>query len=529
MYNFFWKNVSWPFTIPSWIITTSVPVLKWVSENVPQIGILTTKSICLNPRDWNREPIYLKYDKNSFMNAVGLSNPWAKAFKAQLEKFSIPDDKFLLCSIFWSDIEEFRQVAEILAESVDWFELNVSCPHATWYGQSIGQDFELTASIVREVKKFWKVVIVKPSPNVSPISELVKKCVEAGCDWFCAINTVGPWYYSVDWNSVLSNKVWGISWVAALPMWLKVVKEIRENCDLPILACWGIKWRQEVEEYKQLWAEFFGIWSSLTWMDSDELIKYFKALEGDLWQNTNNAEMQVKENFDMKYKKIKIVEKVDLSEDLTLIKFDKKTDAKFGQYVFLWIPEVWEKPFSVFLNDPFSLLIQNIWVFTSHVLKLKVWDEMYFRWPYWKELSLSWKVLITAGWSWVASFWLLQKKEDVEYKLIFWSRSNWRIPEMDLFNSFWEVLTATNDWSDWHHGFVTDFLDEQMKKFNPDYCLNCGPPMMVKAVKEIQLKYLDRSKIYSSLDKMTKCGVWICGSCTNEEGLRTCIDGPFVN
>ena len=94
---------------------------------------------------------------------------------------------------------------------------------------------------------------------------------------------------------------------------------------------------------------------------------------------------------------------------------------------------------------------------------------------------------------------------------------------------YWKLVLATDDGSEWHHGFVTDFLDEQMKEFKPDYCLNCWPKPMVEAVEKIQLKYVDASKIFSSLDQMTKCWVGICGACSNKEGLRTCIDGPFMN
>lgn len=572
MHNFFWKQISWLFTIPSWIITTTVAWLKWVAENIPQIWILTTKSINLNWKAWNREPIYLKYDKLSYMNAVGLTNPWAEEFRKQLEDFKVPKDKFLLISIFWSNVEEFKRVAEILADKADWFELNVSCPHASWYWQTIGQDFDLVAEIIKEVKKVWKPVIVKPSPNVSPISELVKKCVSAWVDWFCAINTVGPWYYSVDWNPVLTNKVWWMSWAWVVPMWLKVVREIRENSDLPIIWCWWIRWVKDVIEYANVWANYFWIWSSLTWMDANELKNYFEVLNIETqqccvstkagssletwttmfrsrsktcssdrieptherfppsreWQGYDVA-LSLLKDIDMDYYKITVKEKVMLADDLVQLSFDKKLDVKFWQYVFLWIPWIWEKPFSVFLNDPFTLLVQNVWIFTKEVMNLKVWDSVYYRWPYGKTPEINWNVMILWWWSWVASFWILPEWKNIKYKFIFWARSKDRLPDKKIFEKYWKILIATNDWSQWHKWFVTDFLENEIKEFKPDFIMNCWPKPMINAVEEIQLKYLDKSKIFSSLDRMTKCWVWICGACTDKVWIRTCIDWPFVN
>ena len=50
------------------------------------------------------------------MNAVGLTNPGAKEFAQKLAKIKIPEDRFLLISIFGSDADEFKKVAEILLD-----------------------------------------------------------------------------------------------------------------------------------------------------------------------------------------------------------------------------------------------------------------------------------------------------------------------------------------------------------------------------------------------------------------------------
>ena len=75
------KEISGRFTIPSGIVTTNVSVLKKIADEIPEIGILTTKSIGPKPREGNREPIFAQYAPDSFTNAVGLTNPGAEEYR----------------------------------------------------------------------------------------------------------------------------------------------------------------------------------------------------------------------------------------------------------------------------------------------------------------------------------------------------------------------------------------------------------------------------------------------------------------
>ena len=48
--EFFGKKLSGPFTIPSGIVTTAVPIMQYIFDHMPQVGVVTTKSIGLEPR-----------------------------------------------------------------------------------------------------------------------------------------------------------------------------------------------------------------------------------------------------------------------------------------------------------------------------------------------------------------------------------------------------------------------------------------------------------------------------------------------
>jgi dihydroorotate dehydrogenase (NAD+) catalytic subunit len=171
--RFLGKNVSGPFTIPSGIVATAVPIIEYLFRHVPQIGVMTTKSIGLAPRTGNREPIYSQYAPGCFVNAVGLTNPGAERSAELFAALDVPEDRFLLTSIFGGSVEEFVAVAKILAPVSDGLELNLSCPHAKGYGMEMGRDPELVREITAAVKAAVDVPVVpKLTPNADNIGEM---------------------------------------------------------------------------------------------------------------------------------------------------------------------------------------------------------------------------------------------------------------------------------------------------------------------------------------------------------------------
>ena len=115
-----------PFTIPSGIISTEASSLERLAKEIPEIGILTTKSITPEPRLGHREPVLAQYAQNSFINAVGLTNQGMEEFARSLDRLKIPDDKFLLISIAGTTPDEFRQLTKKLSPYADGLELNLS-------------------------------------------------------------------------------------------------------------------------------------------------------------------------------------------------------------------------------------------------------------------------------------------------------------------------------------------------------------------------------------------------------------------
>ena len=222
------KTVSGRFAIPSGIRCTHASTIRKCFREVPQIGIVTTKSIGAQPRRGYREPIYARYAPGCYINAVGLANPGAAAYLAEFEGIAIPEDKFLLVSIIGTDVDSFLEAALTLKPIADGFELNMSCPHAKGYGAEIGQDTELMRKITEAVAEAAGVpVFVKLSSTLPNLAATAEAAVAAGAAGLTLINTVGPALAAVGRDPILSNRLGGLSGDGIRPMGLRAVEQVR--------------------------------------------------------------------------------------------------------------------------------------------------------------------------------------------------------------------------------------------------------------------------------------------------------------
>jgi len=534
--EFFGKTISGPFTIPSGIVTTSVPIIEHVFRSIPQIGVVTTKSIGLEPRDGNREPILSQYAPGCFMNAVGLTNPGADQFAQLLSELDVPEDRFLLTSIFAGSVEEFVAVARILAPHSDGLELNLSCPHAKGYGMAMGQDPALVKEITIAVKRAVDIpVIPKLTPNTPDIAEIARAAKEGGADGICAINTVGPGYYSAYGHPVLSNSYGGLSGKGILPIGLKCVQEIKESVDLPIIGCGGISSGSDVRAYRDAGASIFGVGSSLISLTSEQMKDYFHLLGQDLADNTDFAEELIRYDVDMSFSSYELQENKRITDDLSILTFDRKIDIKPGEFIFVWIPGHGEKPFSVLRDDPFSLVVIDLGYFTNKLVQLKAGAELFVRGPYGIPVTPPEEaktMLISGGTGLAAVYQIARDFGNAE--LFFGARSKDRLYFIDECSACSRIHVSTDDGSQGYSGLVTEMLRERLEEMTSAETeqlvfYNCGPEPMVKAAIAVERDFCTGDRIFNAIDYVTKCGVGICGSCNAPDGRRLCVDGPFLD
>jgi dihydroorotate dehydrogenase electron transfer subunit len=75
---------------------------------------------------------------------------------------------------------------------------------------------------------------------------------------------------------------------------------------------------------------------------------------------------------------------------------------------------------------------------------------------------------------------------------------------------------------------ITHHLAETVETIRPDHVLICGPELLIKHVMPVVKKYGISGQ--ASIERMMKCGIGICGSCTMDDtGDRVCVEGPVFD
>jgi dihydroorotate dehydrogenase (NAD+) catalytic subunit len=533
--EFFSKTLSGPLTIPSGIVTTATPIIQYVFDHMPGVGVVTTKSIGLEPRVGNREPVYSQYAPGCFVNAVGLTNPGAARSLELLGELDVPADRFLLTSIFGGSVEEYVEVARILAPVSDGLELNLSCPHAKGYGMAMGQDPELVREITAAVKAAVAIpVIPKLTPNTPDIARIAQAALDGGADGLCAINTVGPGYTTAHGYPVLSNGEGGISGKGVLPIALKCVREIAAITERPIIGCGGASSAEDVRAFLDAGAAVVGIGSALTGLTTEEIAAYFRTLCNDLDTGRDDAGSQIRYDIDMRFRPVTLAGNRRVCDDIALLTFDRKINIQAGEFVFLWIPGLGEKPFSVLSDDPFTLVAIDVGLFTHALLDLPAGTVAYVRGPHGIPVAPAeeQKIMAVAGGTGLAAVYQIAR-DFGNAEVFVGARSAGRLYYLDECRRVADVHVATDDGSAGYHGVVTELLRERLQAMSAPELgqlvfYNCGPEPMVHAAIQVQREFCEPRQIFSAIDYLTKCGVGICGACAAPDGRRLCVDGPFL-
>ena len=534
--NLFGKEV-FPIGIPSGTVATDPRCAARLFGLIEEIGMWTTKSYTRNPRNVPereevdkltegkgygfREPILEAIGFGSFVNAVGLTNPGCEKGRQEIIDADIPKDRIILGSSAGNSPEDFAYIMRTLDDVVDAHEMNVSCPHAEGMGIVIGSKPELVYEYVSRVvndKKITKPIIVK-LPPVNNISEVSKAAVNAGAFGLSGINTV-PGY-----SEILTNKNCGISGRNIFRRALRCVRDIRiavgENVFIQ------------------------GMGGIATAKDAEMMLKYSNAIaigsafagmtEKDMKRYLDEFEVNRLEDIDTFYESARVDEVLNSHCDFKIFQTDISIDADAGQFVFAYIPGVGEKPFSVMDDDPLTLGVLEKGYFTKHFNQLKKGDEFYFRGPYGNGINVNSfpfgrSIVLVGGGCGIAGLYLLAKQFSKKGPVVslLGAKDRHHLPYLKEFKRAGEVLFATENGSAGKKGLVKDLFDDA-EFFGKDYFFNCGPRAMIESILPLELEVSKPNRIYTSIDYITRCGIGLCGSCSDEKGRRTCVEGPFMN
>ena len=216
------------------------------------LGTFSIKGTTREPRFGNPTPRIADCTAG-LINAVGLQNPGVdKVIEEELPKLKQVFHKKVMANVSGFSVEDYVIACQKLdqCDQVGWLEVNVSCPNVHGGGMSFGTCPEAAAEVTRAVKAVChKPVIIKLTPNVTDIVSIAKACAEAGADGLSLINTMLG--MRIDLNTrrpVVANTMGGFSGPAIFPVALRMVYQVAQAVDIPVIGVGGVASAENVIE-----------------------------------------------------------------------------------------------------------------------------------------------------------------------------------------------------------------------------------------------------------------------------------------
>ncbi len=216
------------------------------------LGSFSFKGTTREPRFGNATPRIAEC-REGMINSVGLQNPGideviARELPALAEYFRKP----VIANISGFSVEEYVECCRKIdaCSQVGLIEVNISCPNVHHGGMAFGTDPAAAAEVTRAVKAVTKKpVYMKLTPNVTDIAAVASACARAGADGISLINTLLGMRIDIGRRRpVIAAKMGGFSGRAVFPVALRMVYQVAEAVDLPVMGMGGVATADDVIE-----------------------------------------------------------------------------------------------------------------------------------------------------------------------------------------------------------------------------------------------------------------------------------------
>lgn len=227
------------------------------------LGTFSFKGTTLTPRYGNPTPRIAEY-AGGLLNSVGLQNPGVEAvIREELPRLREVFHKPVMANVSGFSVEEYAQVCRQLdsEEQVGWLEVNISCPNVHGGGAAFGADPRTAAAVTRAVRDVTKKpVIMKLSPAAADIAAVARACQEAGADGVSLINTLPGMRIDLKRRRpLLANGTGGMSGPGIFPLAVRMVYQVYEAVDIPIVGMGGVSTAEDVLELMLAGATAVGV------------------------------------------------------------------------------------------------------------------------------------------------------------------------------------------------------------------------------------------------------------------------------
>ncbi|MEG2995133.1 MAG: dihydroorotate dehydrogenase [Erysipelotrichaceae bacterium] len=216
------------------------------------LGGIAIKSATLLPRYGNETPRVAE-TPSGMLNAIGLQNPGVEKIIEKELPWLAQFDTQILANVGGHCLNDYVEVSRLMSQDpvVNVIELNISCPNVKGGGMAFGTDPKTAAEVTRAVKAVSsKPVYVKLSPNVTDIVAIAKAVEEAGADGIVMINTLmGMRLDLKSGKPILANLTGGLSGPAIKPVAIRMIYQVYQAVNIPIIGVGGIASAEDVLEF----------------------------------------------------------------------------------------------------------------------------------------------------------------------------------------------------------------------------------------------------------------------------------------
>ncbi len=259
---------------------------EYVSLN--EYGGFSAKGLTRRPREGNRPP-RIAETPYGILNSVGLQNPGVEYFSSHImPEIAKKYDTNVIANMSGNTVEEYCEMAQILSETdVALIEMNISCPNVKHGGMTFGTDPDTVYELTKKVKTYCKKpLVVKLSPNVTSITDIAKAAEQGGADALSLINTLLGMKIDIHTKRpVLANNMGGLSGPAVKPVAVRMVYQVHQAVDLPIIGMGGVMNGEDVIEFMLAGASLVALGTGL-FIKPDMILDVKQYLEE--YMNKNN-------------------------------------------------------------------------------------------------------------------------------------------------------------------------------------------------------------------------------------------------
>lgn len=536
-FTFLGRRMRGRFGFPSGVVATNADVARWMLTRIEALGFYVGKSTTIEGTAGHPEDILVQPTQDSLWNAVGYANPGLEETVAAFESLAdaVSEDVFLMPQIGESTGERFAHCAaafDRLGGAVGGIELNLSCPHADRAGILIGADPASVTEIVSAARAATDTpLVVKINAGVGDVVAVARAAVEAGADALSLVNTLGgP-------NPELSNGYGGLSGRPLFPVLLSTLRRLRAAVPVPVIAMGGVRSAADIRRIDEVAPDApIAIGSALAELDSEGIVEYFRRLERDLETGGEEAERLVIGKEALEYRPFVVKSKELLGPELALLSFHQTLPARPGQFVFVKTAADEAKPYSVASNETggLELLVRGIGPASRALAAVQPGAVLRVRGPYGREFALPPEapvVFVGAGCG-IAPILRAAGSHARDMRFALGTRSVAETAFLDRLAALGEVYHATEDGSSGLTGVAADALRRLLEDAPPaagTVFYNCGPEVVLAQVDAIEREVVPADRIFHVVERITACGIGICGKCATPEGLRVCVDGPVFS